>query len=123
MNGLICVNGEACLMDVTLHAATRDVSATLPCVKGHEAEWVHACGGEGRTFSDFDTGGLLTEIGLAGVVALRTGRSLDWDGAQMRATNAPEAVRFVRREYPEHQRHEKDGVAPRRARLLTFSPK
>jgi hypothetical protein len=85
-------------MDVTLHAATRDVPQTLPRVKGHEREWVDACRGEGRTFSDFDTGGLVTEIGLAGVVALRAGQSLDWDGAAMRATNAPAAARFVRSE-------------------------
>jgi predicted dehydrogenase len=97
-NGLIRLEGEPRLMDVTLHAATRDVPQTLPRVKGHEREWVDACRGEGRTFSDFDTGGLVTEIGLAGVVALRAGQSLDWDGAAMRATNAPAAARFVRSE-------------------------
>jgi len=97
-NGLIRLDGEPRLTDVTLHAATRDVPVTLPRVKGHEREWIDACCGDGRTFSNFDIGGLVTEIGLAGVVALRTGRTLEWDGAAMRATNAPEAARFVRTE-------------------------
>ncbi len=51
--------------------------------------------GEGRTFSDFDTGGRLTQIGLAGVVAVRSGKSLEWDGEQMRATNDPQGDRFI----------------------------
>lgn len=40
-------------------------------------------------------GGKLTGIGLAGVVLIRAGKSLDWDGEKMEATNAPEAARFV----------------------------
>jgi len=40
----------------------------------------------------------LTEIGLSGVVAVRAGKSLEWDGANMRATNAPEADKFIRTE-------------------------
>ena len=97
-NGLIRLNGEPRLTDVTRHAATRDIPETLPRIKGHELEWVRACQGEVKAFSDFETGGLLTEIGLAGVVALRAGRSLEWDGAKMQATNAPEAAKFVRGE-------------------------
>jgi hypothetical protein len=58
-------------------------------------DWVLACKGGPKVFSDFDFGGHLTEITLSAVLALRTGRSLDWDGAQMRATNAPEAAQFV----------------------------
>ena len=42
-------------------------------MSGHDREWLAACRGEGRTFSDFDTGGKLTEIGLAGVVAIPHG--------------------------------------------------
>ena len=67
--------------------------------KGHGQEWIDACRGEGKTFSDFDIGGKLTEIGLAGIVAIRTGKSLDWNGEKMEAANAPEAARFVRTEY------------------------
>src|SRR5688500_1981928 len=96
--GLVRLSGEAKLADVNRHEATKEVPKTLPRGVGHGAEWIKACRGEGRPYSDFDTGGLLTEIGLAGVVAVRAGKSLEWDGAKMRATNAPEADRFIRTE-------------------------
>jgi predicted dehydrogenase len=97
--GLIRLEGEPHLKDVLHHAATKDIPESLPRSKGHGQEWIDACRGEGQTFSDFDIGGKLTEIGLAGVVAIRTGKSLDWDGEKMQATNAPEAAKFVRTEY------------------------
>jgi predicted dehydrogenase len=98
-NGLIRLEGEPRMTDITRHAATSHIPVALPRPASHEQEWLDACRGEGRAFSDFDTGGLLTEIGLAAVVALRAGKSLDWDGANMRAHNAPDAARFIRREH------------------------
>jgi predicted dehydrogenase len=97
--GLIRLAGEPRLKDVLHHDATKDIPQSLPRSKGHGQEWIDACRGEGRTFSDFDVGGKLTEIGLAGVVAVRAGKSLDWDGEKMQATNAPEAAKFIRTEY------------------------
>jgi hypothetical protein len=32
-------------------------------------------------------------------VAFRTGKKITWDAANLRVTNAPEAMQFVRREY------------------------
>jgi predicted dehydrogenase len=96
---LIRLEGEPRLTDVLLHPATKDIPQSLPRSKGHGREWLDACRGEGRTFSDFDMGGKLTEIGLAGVLAIRAGGNLDWDGEKMEARNAPEAARFVRTEY------------------------
>jgi len=49
-------------------------------------------------FSRFDIGATLTEIMLLGCVALRVGKKLDWDGPNMRVTNAPEAAQFIKRE-------------------------
>ncbi|MHB8900328.1 MAG: Gfo/Idh/MocA family protein [Thermoguttaceae bacterium] len=97
--GLIRLEGEAGLTDVTRHEATKDIPETLPRCRDHGREWLDACRGEGKTFSDFDTGGKLTEIGLSGVVGIRVGRTLDWDGEKMEARNAPEAARFVHTEY------------------------
>jgi hypothetical protein len=31
-------------------------------------------------------------------VAIRSGKKLEWDGPAMRATNAPEAAQYVKRE-------------------------
>jgi hypothetical protein len=97
--GLIRLEGEPRLKDVLHHPATASIPECLPRVKGHSQEWIDACRGEGQTFSNFDIGGKLAEIGLAGVVAIRAGKSLDWDGEKMQATNAPETARFVHTEY------------------------
>ncbi len=98
-DGLVQLHGEQYMTDVTQHPKTAAIPKTLPRSKGHHQEWVDACRGEGKTFSDFDTGGQLTEIGLSGVVALRAGKTLDWNGESMEATNAPEAGKFVRPQY------------------------
>jgi hypothetical protein len=36
---------------------------------------------------------------LAGNVAIRVGKRLEWDGPNMKATNAPEADKYIRRDY------------------------
>ncbi|NLX96892.1 MAG: Gfo/Idh/MocA family oxidoreductase [Rhodopirellula sp.] len=97
--GMIRLQSEPRLNDVLNHEGTRDIPKTLPRIGSHGQEWLDACRGEGKTFSDFDIGGQLTEIGLAGVVGIRVGQSLDWDGEKMEATNVPEAARFIRTEY------------------------
>ncbi len=53
------------------------------------------------TYSNFDIAAYLTEIILLGCVAMRVGKKLEWDGPGMRAKNAPEAAKYVRREYRE----------------------
>jgi predicted dehydrogenase len=97
--GLIRLQGEARLTDITRHPATKDIPQTLPRIGDHGREWLDACRGQGQTFSPFEIGGKLTEIGLAGVVAIRAGKSLEWDGEKMQARNAPEAARFVRTQH------------------------
>ncbi len=98
-NALIRLQGEPRLTDVLHHAATKHIPETLPRTPDHGQEWLDACRGEGKVFSDFDIGGKLTEIGLAGVLGVRMGRTLEWDGAKMQAKNAPEASKFIHSEY------------------------
>lgn len=81
------------------HAATKAIPQTLPRTTGHVKEWVDACTGGPATFSSFEVGGLLTEIALSGVVALRTQKTLEWNGEKMRAANAPEAQQFIQPHY------------------------
>ena len=95
-DGLIRLAGDREFARLTNHAGTKEVPQTLPRSRGHAQEWLAACRDEGQTYSDFDTGGKLTEIGLAGVLAQRTGRSFDWDGERMEAKDAPELARFVK---------------------------
>lgn len=72
---------------------------SLPRVASHHAEWIAACKGQGKTLADFEYSGWLTEANHLGNVAYRTGKKLTWDAAKLQATNAPEASRFIRREY------------------------
>lgn len=101
-DGLIRLNGEEGFKRVTDHAGTKDIPQSLPRSKGHDMEWLDAIRGEGSTFSNFDTGGKLTEIGLAGVAAVRAKKTLEWDGAKMKAKNVPEADKFI------HTKHRKN---------------
>jgi predicted dehydrogenase len=50
-------------------------------------------------YSNFDYAGLLTETILLGNVAMRAGKKLEWDGENMKFTNAPEAEKFLHFEY------------------------
>jgi hypothetical protein len=72
---------------------------TIPDSIGHYAEWIQACKTGSPTTCNFDYSGALTETVLLGNVAYRAGKKLEWDGANLRVTNVPEAMRFIRREY------------------------
>ena len=69
---------------------------TIPRSRGHHRDWIEACKGGPPASANFAYGARLTEIVLLGVVALRTGKTLHWNGAEMKATNAPEAEPFIR---------------------------
>jgi hypothetical protein len=62
-------------------------------------EWIAACKGGPPAYSNFGYAGPLTEAVLLGNVALRVGKKIEWDGADLKVRNAPEAARFIRREY------------------------
>ena len=52
--------------------------------------------------SNFDYAGMLSEFILLGNVAIRArGTTLHWDGPNMKFPNAPEAERWLKREYRE----------------------
>jgi predicted dehydrogenase len=93
---LIKLNDEPKFKGVLDHEATRNVPVTLPRKVTHMQEWVNACKGQGKAWSDFEFGAHLTEIGLTGVMALRVGRDIDWNGQDMTSPNAPEAQRFIK---------------------------
>jgi predicted dehydrogenase len=97
----IFLKGDPKLWGILNHPACKSIPETLPKSLGHMKEWVDACLGGKPVFSDFETGGHLTEIALAGVVALRTRKNLDWDGPAMQARNAPEADQYIHPRYRE----------------------
>ena len=69
---------------------------TIPRSKGHHRDWINACKGGPPASGNFAYGARLTEIVLLGALALRTGKTLHWDGPKMSASNAPEAEPLVR---------------------------
>jgi len=75
------------------------VPETIERSPGHYVEWLNACRGGKPAYSNFDIAAYLTEIILLGCVALRVGKKMAWDGPAMKATNAPEAAQYLRREY------------------------
>jgi predicted dehydrogenase len=77
----------------------RPPEPTLPRVSSHYAEWIAACKGGPPALADFEYSGWLTEANHLGNVAYRAGKKLVWDAAKVRATNAPEADQYLRREY------------------------
>lgn len=95
----IQLKDEKKISGILNHEATKDIAESLPRSPGHLKEWVDACAGGPVTFSDFETGGHLTEIALAGVVALKMQQPLDWNGERMRAENAPAAKKFIASHY------------------------
>ena len=67
---------------------------------GHHKEWLLACRNGSATRSNFDFAGPLTEAVLLGMVCVRNGGDkLDWDSANLKITNEPEANRFLHYEY------------------------
>lgn len=72
---------------------------TIPKSLGHHAEWIHACKTGEPTTCNFEYAGRLTEANHLGNVAYRVGKPLEWDPVALRATNAPEADQFIRRQY------------------------
>lgn len=72
---------------------------TLPRSKGHHRDWLDACKGGKPASANFEYGAGLTEVGLLGLVALRVGKQIKWDAKAMKATNAPEADKFLKETY------------------------
>ena len=71
----------------------------IPESIGHHREWIEACKTGGPTTCNFDYSGALTEAALLCNVALRTGKKLTWDAANLKAVGCPEADAFLRHEY------------------------
>ncbi len=94
----IKLNGEKRFFGADNHPTAKEVPQSIPRVKSHIDEWLDACLGGPKVFSDFDFGGHLTEIGLAGIVALRLQKNIAWDGPGMKVPGMPEADRFIRKE-------------------------
>ena len=89
------------LLPKSLHDSFGKPPQKLPRIKGeaHELNWVDAAKGKVEASCPFDYAARLTEVMLLGIVALRAGRKIDYDGANMRVTNVAQANDYLRRDY------------------------
>jgi len=73
----------------------------LPRIKdeSHEMNWVDTAKGKAKASCPFEYGAVLNEIMLLGVVSLRAGKKLEYDAANMRVTNVPDANQYLTRTY------------------------
>lgn len=71
----------------------------IPESPGQQAEWLRACKTDLQTTCNFEYSGWLTEANHLGNVAYRVGKKIEWDAANLRCPNAPEASSIIRREY------------------------
>ena len=70
--------------------------------ENHYHQWIDACLGQGETSMSFELAGPLTEALLLGVVANRfPGQKLQWDAANLKITNNPDAHSLIKRPYRE----------------------
>lgn len=70
----------------------------IPDSPGQHEEWLNAIRNGTPTGSPFSYAGLLTEANHLGNVAFRAGMKLEWDFNAMKATNCPDADRFIGRQ-------------------------
>jgi predicted dehydrogenase len=78
----------------------RTVAPSIPDSVGHHEEWIRAIRTGHPTTCPFEYGGLLTECGHLGNVSYRAGqKKIEWDAANMKIPNLPEAEQFLKREY------------------------
>ena len=83
-------------------AQTPPPPQTLPRIATtHELNWVDAAKGKAETSSPFEYASRLTETMLLGIVALKAGTKIHYDGENMRVTNNAAANDFLKREYRE----------------------
>jgi predicted dehydrogenase len=105
--GVIFVNDCYCgtapqLFPESLREKARTIEKVYPRVKGGPTqELCRAVRGEGpKPVSNFvDHAGPLTEMVLAGNLAVRSGKRIDWDFAKMEARGLPEVKSLLKRAY------------------------
>ncbi|HPY90983.1 MAG TPA: gfo/Idh/MocA family oxidoreductase, partial [Lentisphaeria bacterium] len=68
---------------------------SIPRSPGHHREWIDACKGGKPGGTEFGYSARLTELALLGVLALRTGKRINWDTKNMRAVDCPEADAII----------------------------
>jgi hypothetical protein len=74
---------------------------TIPPSPGHQRQWIDACLKNDPTAvgAPFAYGALLTETALLGVASYRAATPIEWDAANLKIPNSPDAERFLDYDY------------------------
>jgi hypothetical protein len=92
VRGMVKMKGESECRGVLDHEACKPVPATLPhAPANHLKEWLEACKGGPATFQGFVASADIAEVAMVGMVALRYGKTIDWDSPSKKAKGAPGA--------------------------------
>jgi predicted dehydrogenase len=98
--GMILSNySEHMLLPVEKFAGFKRPDPFIPRSPGHHQEWIQAIKSGGTANCNFDYSGALTEAVLLGVVAYRSGRTIEWDARSLRITNSAAAQQLLHKEY------------------------
>jgi predicted dehydrogenase len=112
-NGSLIVGSKATVFADTYYSSVRiipeikmkEMTPSLPAKSipriegGHFAEWVRACKGGTPAGSNFENASRVTETVLLSNVAVRARRKIEWDSANLRITNVPEANQYITKSY------------------------
>lgn len=79
------------------YRADRDkqIPKTLPRTKGIHRDWIDSIKNGTKSCSDFSYAGPLTETILLATLAIRTGKSLEWNADKMEIIGNPEAAALI----------------------------
>jgi hypothetical protein len=97
--GVILYEGTPRLLPETRMAEYKKPAKTLPRSPGFYEEFFLACKGGKPAGSNFDHAGAMTAAIMTGNLAIRLKKKIEWDGAAMKARNAPEADEMIHRKY------------------------
>jgi len=101
------LTGETKFVHYKKHPAVAPIPESIPrnpftgdTDHRHHLEWIAAIKANkpNDCYSRFAIGGQLAEIMLLGCVAIRTGKTIEWNGPSMTAKNCPEAAPFIKRD-------------------------
>lgn len=98
-------NGGGVFKSGATYEDFKSVPETLPKTtpenweRSHYDEWIAACKGGPKAYSNFDVSGPVTEVVLLGTLALRAAQPLEWNARKLNVTNVKSANNWVTKEY------------------------
>lgn len=98
------LNGDERFSSTGKHEACLAVPQTIPRAieqgtLGHYREWVEACKGNGKTYTNFEVAAAQTEMVLLGALAVQMGKKIAWDPAGMKVPGEPKADVLIKPAY------------------------